>query len=358
LKALYYYICLGIIALGAACLFLFGSEHSNEFFPDDKVLIDTYQETGKEDSSECSVTLKEDGSIDFQYHLSPNLEEPFAGNNYQPAKGDFFDFSKYDDIVINLTSSRSELIPITFTLDYEGFTDSTALTNVPYFHLLKYDGNQSSYIIPISEFEIPGWWLRHHKLKESDFPKPELNRVNFFVIGSCQAIGPGGKDIINIKSIGAKENKSFLKTTIAIVASLLVVTVLILGLVHSKKKVEVNYKPTVLEDSQQAQLSEIDKYIYDHYSNPELSLELLAKEVGMSSREVSKQIKETYQQSIKEYLNTIRITEVKRLLKETNEPISEIAYAVGYNNISHFNRVFKQYTDQSPKQFREEIESA
>jgi AraC-like DNA-binding protein len=46
------------------------------------------------------------------------------------------------------------------------------------------------------------------------------------------------------------------------------------------------------------------------------------------------------------------MTEAKRLLKESEGTISEIAYSVGYNNVTHFNRVFKTETGIAPGDFR------
>ena len=54
-------------------------------------------------------------------------------------------------------------------------------------------------------------------------------------------------------------------------------------------------------------------------------------------------------ETLKKYLNHIRILEAKRLLKNSDRQISEIAYIVGYGNISHFNRTFKQIEKYHPK---------
>ena len=56
--------------------------------------------------------------------------------------------------------------------------------------------------------------------------------------------------------------------------------------------------------------------------------------------------------TFKQYLNIIRITEAKRLLRETDNQITSCAYNVGYNNIPHFNRTFKQLEGISPKEYR------
>lgn len=59
--------------------------------------------------------------------------------------------------------------------------------------------------------------------------------------------------------------------------------------------------------------------------------------------------------NFKTYSNTIRLTEEKRLLQETDLPISDIAYITGYNHISHFNRVFKKELEVSPRECRREV---
>ena len=49
----------------------------------------------------------------------------------------------------------------------------------------------------------------------------------------------------------------------------------------------------------------------------------------------------------------IRLAHASRLLIDTNQPISEIAYNCGFNNISNFNRLFKKKKGCTPKQLRE-----
>ena len=53
-----------------------------------------------------------------------------------------------------------------------------------------------------------------------------------------------------------------------------------------------------------------------------------------------------------EYLNTLRIASTQQLLKTTDKLILDICYEVGFNNVNHFNRMFKQSVGMSPKQYR------
>ena len=53
-----------------------------------------------------------------------------------------------------------------------------------------------------------------------------------------------------------------------------------------------------------------------------------------------------------EYLNSVRIREAQRLLRETEKQVIQIAHMVGFNNISHFGRIFKAITKYTPLQYR------
>ena len=53
-----------------------------------------------------------------------------------------------------------------------------------------------------------------------------------------------------------------------------------------------------------------------------------------------------------EYIRGQRIHHAQRFLKETALPVTEIAYAVGFSDYSHFSRIFKQYTGLSARTYR------
>ena len=55
---------------------------------------------------------------------------------------------------------------------------------------------------------------------------------------------------------------------------------------------------------------------------------------------------------ISRYLLNRKMSEAKRLLQETNEKILDIAYRLGYEDISHFNRAFRNSVGCSPSHFR------
>ena len=56
-----------------------------------------------------------------------------------------------------------------------------------------------------------------------------------------------------------------------------------------------------------------------------------------------------------EYLGRVRVEKAKNLLLNPHLRISEIAYAVGFQSLTHFNRVFRELTGQSPTDFRKKL---
>ena len=80
---------------------------------------------------------------------------------------------------------------------------------------------------------------------------------------------------------------------------------------------------------------------------------MIAQKTGINPKELSTLFRKFYNTNFKGYLNDLRLTEAARLLKETSKQITEIAFSVGYNNISHFSRIFKEKYTVSPKDFRE-----
>jgi YesN/AraC family two-component response regulator len=58
-----------------------------------------------------------------------------------------------------------------------------------------------------------------------------------------------------------------------------------------------------------------------------------------------------------DYLGRVRVEKAKNLLLNRHLRISEIAYAVGFQSLTHFNRVFRKITGQAPTVFRDNLKS-
>lgn len=93
------------------------------------------------------------------------------------------------------------------------------------------------------------------------------------------------------------------------------------------------------------------KYINTNYTN-KISLHNLSKLFFMSESHLSRSFKKATGFNIVTYINLIRIKEAQKMLINSNKNITEIAYQVGYESITHFERVFKSITSMSPLKYR------
>lgn len=92
-------------------------------------------------------------------------------------------------------------------------------------------------------------------------------------------------------------------------------------------------------------------YLQENFRE-ELNLSNLASITGFSADYFSKIFKKRTSYHVREYINELRIREACRLLRSGGENISEIAWRCGFEQIPHFNRVFKKLVGRSPKVFQ------
>jgi len=93
------------------------------------------------------------------------------------------------------------------------------------------------------------------------------------------------------------------------------------------------------------------KFIHEH-SDEELSLSKVGKAASVSRNHLSEKFKQITGVNFVDYVGRVRIEKARRLLQDGDLRISEIAFAVGFQSLSQFNRVFKKVSGQSPTEFR------
>jgi YesN/AraC family two-component response regulator len=93
------------------------------------------------------------------------------------------------------------------------------------------------------------------------------------------------------------------------------------------------------------------KYI-DEHSREELSLTRVAKAVNMNPNYLSENFKRVTGINFVDYVAHARFKNACDLLRNSRLRISEIAFAVGFQSLSQFNRVFKKLSGKSPSAYR------
>ena len=93
------------------------------------------------------------------------------------------------------------------------------------------------------------------------------------------------------------------------------------------------------------------KFIEQH-SAEELSLSKVAKAVHISANHLSEKFKKVTGVNFVDYVARARTEKARALLEDVDLRISEIGFAVGFQSLSQFNRVFKKLLRKSPTEFR------
>lgn len=97
------------------------------------------------------------------------------------------------------------------------------------------------------------------------------------------------------------------------------------------------------------------QYINGHYAE-DISLDRLAGSANVSKSECMRCFKASMQTTPYKYLTENRLSKAAYLLKNSNEPIGNIADSVGFRQISHFGKCFKDKTGFSPRDYRKKMD--
>jgi AraC-like DNA-binding protein len=97
-------------------------------------------------------------------------------------------------------------------------------------------------------------------------------------------------------------------------------------------------------------------YLSNHCTE-NISLESAADYAGFSKSHFSRMFKEFTANSYTDFITKERLRKAEELLTNSNLPITDAAFQSGFNSISTFNRIFKQYKHCSPSEFRDLYQS-
>lgn len=101
-------------------------------------------------------------------------------------------------------------------------------------------------------------------------------------------------------------------------------------------------------------LERVNKVINENISNPDLSVDVLALNVGVSRVHLYRKMKELTNQSVRDYIKDIRLKQAAKILKGKGFNVSEVAYKVGFNNATYFSTLFKEKYGVTPKEYGNE----
>ncbi len=314
-----------------------------------------------EDGNTAISEFKVDNSrIFIEYTIGRMNTSRYAGFQWivHPPKK-FVDISDYDNLIISFDhSTTEEAVVIILQLFTDGFSRLEDHMTWRFFSKELLIKDKKKFSIPIKEFETPLWWFNQYKINETALSKSDFSKVGMISIqDGSDAIGH--HRAIALKELRFQKDKSQALSLIG----LLLLYYLVYGigswlsvvLKTKKRPLAIPYQILEIENDAADEQKKVLEYLGNNFSNQTLSLSRMSDEIGISSLKISAVIKNKYDLTFRQYLNTIRIAEAKRLLQGTKLQISQIAYRVGYTNLTHFCRTFKEVSSVSPNTFRQEL---
>ena len=101
-------------------------------------------------------------------------------------------------------------------------------------------------------------------------------------------------------------------------------------------------------------MERIMKVINENISNPNLTIETITTEVGISRVHLHRKLKELTNQTTRDFIRNIRLKEAARLLSEKQHTISEIAMLTGFTDPNNFSTTFKELYGMPPSMYMKE----
>ena len=116
----------------------------------------------------------------------------------------------------------------------------------------------------------------------------------------------------------------------------------------------VSHFSEAITKSNNEPIDKVFTYLINNFKD-EVTLNAVASYVKLNPASLCRYFKQVTGRTLFSSLNDIRIEHACKLLSHSNLTVSEIAYEVGFNNLSHFNKRFKGVTNQTPTEYKKHI---
>jgi AraC-like DNA-binding protein len=309
-------------------------------------------------------------SLDYTFTLSDKVQHSYASASlaFAPENNPsaFADLSQYRHIRFNVKCSPANVLSFTAHTFDERFTNpnDAGTYRIP-TTFFSCNDQWKRVEIDLQHMEIPEWWLNMHGISLSDrgYQLDQVSRLSFGVsLQSPRNIASSVK-IADIELMG--RDWGFLYAFLIFAVPLWFayglwffkrhtkMLLLELEAQIQKDRPLIAYQQLTVEPHREREKNAVLHYMATEYANPDISLEAAISAIGINRTKLNTILKEEIGLTFSGYLNKLRLTEAARLLSEKPEAnVAEIAFSVGYNNVTYFNKLFKNEYGCSPKTYK------
>lgn len=353
------------------------SKHQTQLLPAEKSDIPwrAVISSDQDDGGRSTYSVKESSyNIDYDFWLHDGLQYPYVSfaTRFTQSRKDVdspvdhhVDLSSYTNVKFRIKCNPANIMMFTaFSFDEQVSTFDNLLTyRIPSVYFAC-DRNWSEIEIDLNKLETPEWWLRKHANLASRHYS--LKQTASFTFGNSVQSPLLTDSNVAIDNL-VLESQSWTKVAVGVLLLLITWSSFIFWVFkHYAKALTADvqarlqkdipliaYQQLSIESHKDKERSALLKYMVTEYQNPTLDLDTVSQQVAMNKTKVNDILKEEIGLTFNAYLNKLRLTEAARLLAENSDMnIAEVAFSVGYNNASYFNRLFKSEYGCAPKAFK------
>lgn len=303
-------------------------------------------------TSTSKLYLKQSDSeknIEDSNWIGYTIESDSANIVILPASENF-NFSDYDYIKFIFDTSTPQILNVEFSVMENIDSRNSISRNITLFYEIKNNVKEKEQFLPFNQFRIPlNNQLKYNLVKDYS-AHIELSNVRKISIKN-NSIANGDLSDLIVSAIVIKKRPSIIPFLILLLSLIYIV------IIYFNNRKNTNSLILNEKDDNEKEYSEyklLRNYLLNNYSE-QLSIESVARETDIPYYKISKIIKENSGVSFNQYINRIRIDKAKKQLEQSDLQVSEIAWEVGFKNISHFNRVFKDIVQLAPLEYRNTV---
>ncbi len=358
-------------------------------------------------NSEFKKTQLSDDGLLLEFRLGDSIDLPYLGIAFEKtAKNETYNLPFYDSLKIDFDFLGEDLVPNGMTFQIITKPPERLQAKDRLLELHQHFKSSDIMTIGLDQFEMPEWYAKQQSFQQDIYFDNWLEKTSKIEILFSHKFLQKNQDYrLRINSIVLEKNTRHYFWTLTGMVSFLWILSLVfftrtklskewtpgndddtlfqeelqpIRQILSSEKISIapksqardqgffrelaegdsvlpnfDMKKVELTDQDELWWIDIQEIVASEFMQSDINTDKVAEEIGISKRKVSQIISEKLNMTLQGWLREIRLMEGARLLSQTNEQVVQIAYHLGYNNVTHFNRQFKTKYHCSPSQYRQ-----
>jgi len=310
------------------------------------------------------------GNLEYDFFLDSAQQFPYVHYSLyfvdaiQSARQ--VDLTRYQEVSFNVACDpKNVLLFALFSFDDKVTDLSNLVTRRVSSSAFSCTQGWQKVAIALDDLDTPQWWLSKYGFDYSEKGYQLSKTMGFAWTNSLQspADTPSNIKLTEIQLLGSEPRYIYGASLVSVCLWIFffilqlraygaALTLAIRARVKGDQPL-IAYKKLSIEPQKDKEKGALLRYMATEYTNHDLSLETAIGSLNINRNKINEILKEELGLTFTTYLNKLRLTEAARLLTESTQiNVSEIAYAVGYNNVPYFNKLFKQEYGCAPKTFK------